>query len=115
MSIYYHFFCSTFVVLFIQKIQIICAKEKNYMQSSFSWRVGAGRDGFEEHMHQYRKEERAAVFSRTLLLLSELVIIEAYICEFHTNAEWVNRILAFKGSSQKPFHMQNRREFILST
>lgn len=57
------------------------------MQSSFSWRVGAGRDGFEEHMHQYRKEERAAVFSRTLLLLSELVIIEAYICEFHTNAD----------------------------
>ena len=87
MSNYYHFFCSTFVVLFIQKIQIICAKENNYMQSSFSWRVGAGRDGSEEYMYQYGKEERAAVFSRTLLLLSELVIIETYICLFHTNAD----------------------------
>lgn len=72
MSNYCHFFCSTFVVLFIQKI---CAKVNNYTQSSFSWKVGAGRDGSEEYTHQNRKE-RAAVFSRTQLLLSEFVIIE---------------------------------------
>lgn len=50
--------------------------ENNYIQISFSCRVGAGRDVSAEYMHQYGKEERAAVFSRALLLLSGLVIIE---------------------------------------
>jgi len=58
----------------------------NYTQSSLSWRVEAGRDRSEEYMHQYGKEKSAAVFSRMLFLLSELVISEIYICLFDMNA-----------------------------
>lgn len=71
------------MVLFIQKSQGICAKANNYMQSSFSWRMGAGKNSSEEYMHQCGKEGRAAVFSRTRLLLIviiEFVIMDIYAC-----------------------------------